>query len=47
MFTAKGQDMENYGVPPDVLVDHTPADFVSGHGRQIEKAIEAPRAGTH
>ena len=36
--------MENYGVPPDVLVDNTPADFLSGHDRQIEKAIETLRA---
>jgi tricorn protease len=35
-----GIDMENYGVPPDVLVDNTPADFLSHHDRQVEKAIE-------
>jgi tricorn protease len=40
VYTAKGENMENYGVPPDVLVDNTPADFFSGHDRQIEKAIE-------
>ncbi len=27
-------------VPPDVLVDNTPADFVKGRDAQIEKAIE-------
>jgi len=43
VFTAKGIDMENYGVPPDVTVDNTPADFLSGHDRQIEKAIEVLR----
>jgi tricorn protease len=32
--------MENYGVPPDVLIDNTPSDFLTGHDRQIEKAIE-------
>jgi tricorn protease len=42
-FTATGEDMENYGVPPDVLVDNGPADFLSGHDRQIEKAIEVLR----
>ena len=32
--------LEHYGVPPDVYVDNTPADFLSGHDRQIEKAVE-------
>jgi tricorn protease len=36
--------MENYGVPPDIYVDNTPADFLSGRDRQIEKAIEALKA---
>jgi tricorn protease len=40
VFTAKGENMENYGVQPDVYVDNTPADFAAGHDRQIEKAIE-------
>ena len=44
VFTASGENMENYGVPPDVLVDNTPADFLGGHDRQIEKAIETLRA---
>ena len=43
VYTAKGENMENYGVPPDVLVDNTPADFLAGHDRQIEKAIEVLR----
>ena len=30
VFTAKGENMENYGVPPDVYVDNTPADFLGG-----------------
>ncbi|MDR3700880.1 MAG: S41 family peptidase [Candidatus Sulfopaludibacter sp.] len=41
---ANGQNMENYGVPPDVWVDNTPADFLSGHDRQIEKAVETLKA---
>jgi tricorn protease len=45
VFTASGVDMENYGVPPDFTVDNTPADFLTGHDRQIEKAIEVIRAG--
>jgi tricorn protease len=44
VFTAKGENMENYGVPPDVWVDNTPADFLAGKDRQIEKAIETLRA---
>ena len=40
VFGAKGQDMENYGVPPDVEVDNTPLDFLAGHDRQVEKAVE-------
>ncbi len=44
VFTAKGENMENYGVPPDVFADNTPADFAAGHDRQIEKAIETLRA---
>jgi tricorn protease len=44
VYTASGQDFENYGVPPDVLVDNTPADYLSGHDRQIEKALEVLRS---
>jgi tricorn protease len=44
VFTARGENMENYGVVPDVLVDNGPADFLTGHDRQIEKAIEVLRA---
>jgi tricorn protease len=40
VYTATGENMENYGVPPDVLIDNTPSDFLTGHDRQIEKAIE-------
>jgi tricorn protease len=39
------QNMENYGVPPDVHVDNTPADFVKGRDAQIEKAVEVLKAG--
>jgi tricorn protease len=44
VFTAKGQNFENYGVPPDVQVDNTPADFLADRDRQIEKAVEVLRA---
>ncbi len=40
VFTAKGVSLENYGVQPNVTVDNTPADFLSGHDRQIERALE-------
>jgi len=40
VFTAKGVSLENYGVQPDVAVDNTPPDFLGGHDRQIEKAVE-------
>jgi len=44
VYTAAGENMENYGVQPDYFVDNGPADFFSGHDRQIEKAIEVLRA---
>jgi tricorn protease len=42
--TAKGENMENYGVQPDVYVDNGPEDYLAGRDRQIEKAIEVLRA---
>jgi tricorn protease len=44
VYTANGTNFENYGVPPDYYVDNTPPDFLTGHDRQIEKAIEVLRA---
>ncbi len=40
VFTASGESLENYGVQPDVFVDNGPEDFLTGHDRQIEKALE-------
>jgi tricorn protease len=40
VFGSKGQNLENYGVPPDIYIDNGPADFLVGHDRQVEKAIE-------
>jgi tricorn protease len=40
VWTVTGQNMENYGVPPDVYVDNTPADFIKGRDAQLEKAVE-------
>ena len=44
VWTISGQNMENYGVPPDVFVDNTPADFLKGRDAQIEKAVEVLKA---
>ncbi len=44
VWLANGQNMENYGVPPDVYVDNTPADFMKGKDAQIEKAVEVLKA---
>jgi tricorn protease len=44
VFTASGENLENYGVQPDVWVDNTPEDFLAGRDRQIEKAIEVLRS---
>jgi tricorn protease len=40
IWTVKGENMENYGVTPDVLVDNTPNDFVKGRDAQVEKAVD-------
>jgi tricorn protease len=44
VWTVTGQNMENYGVPPDVYVDNTPADFLRRRDAQIEKAVEVLKA---
>ena len=40
VWTASGENMENFGVKPDVYVDNTPEDFFKGSDAQIEKAVE-------
>jgi len=40
LWNVSGQNLENYGVPPDVYVDNTPADFLRGRDAQLEKAVE-------
>jgi tricorn protease len=40
VWTVSGDNMENYGVLPDVLIDNTPADFLQKRDAQIEKAVE-------
>ena len=44
VWTARGENMENFGVQPDVYVDNTPEDFVKGRDAQIEKAVETLKA---
>ena len=51
LWNISGQNLENYGVPPDVYVDNTPADFLKNFDAQLAKAVEvlkvevAARAG--
>jgi tricorn protease len=40
LWNVSGTNLENYGVPPDIYVDNTPADFLKGHDAQLEKAVE-------
>lgn len=40
VWTVTGENMENYGVPPDVYVDNLPGDFFKGRDAQLEKAVE-------
>jgi len=44
VWTASGDNMENFGVKPDVYVDNTPEDFFRGRDAQIEKAVEVLKA---
>ena len=40
VFTARGENMENYGVVPDIVIDNGPADFLAGRDKQIEAAVQ-------
>jgi tricorn protease len=40
LWNVNGTNLENYGVPPDVMVDNTPDDFLKGRDAQIERAVE-------
>lgn len=44
VWTAKGENLENFGVKPDVLIDNTPEDFSKGRDAQLEKAVELLKA---
>jgi tricorn protease len=39
-FTLEGRDLENWGVPPDVRVEYTPADTAAGRDPQLERALQ-------
>jgi tricorn protease len=39
-ITNGSQNMENFGVPPDVRVDNSPDSHAKGRDMQIEKAVE-------
>ncbi len=43
VWLATGENMENYGVPPDVYVDNTPDTHLQKRDAQIEKAVETLR----
>jgi tricorn protease len=36
----KRTNMENYGVPPDILVENTPEDNLAGRDRELEVAVQ-------
>jgi tricorn protease len=44
LWDVGGQNLENYGVPPEVAVDNRPEDFFAGRDRQLERAVEVLRA---
>jgi tricorn protease len=44
IWTAKGENMENFGVKPDILIDNTPDDFSKGRDAQLEKAVKLLKA---
>jgi len=39
-YTLDRRNMENYGCPPHIRVEHTPEDIVAGRDRQLERAIQ-------
>lgn len=40
LWNVNRTNLENYGVPPDVYVDNTPADFLAGLDAQLKKAVD-------
>jgi tricorn protease len=39
-FDDVGWRVENYGTDPDIEVDNAPQDYLAGHDRQLERAVE-------
>lgn len=39
-YTLDGRDLENWGVPPDLRVENTPADTAAGRDPQLERAVQ-------
>ena len=37
---ADGQNLENFGVQPDVVIDNTPEDWLAGRDKRLERAVE-------
>jgi tricorn protease len=40
LWNVRGQNLENFGVPPDIYVDNTPEDFFRGRDAQLERAVQ-------
>jgi tricorn protease len=40
IWSITGQNLENYGVPPDILVEHNPLDDLNGKDSQLDAAIK-------
>lgn len=40
LFDKDRTNMENYGVRPDILIENTPEDTLSGRDRQLEAAVQ-------
>ncbi|HYL09885.1 MAG TPA: S41 family peptidase [Candidatus Acidoferrales bacterium] len=47
LWNVSGQNLENFGVPADVRVDNTPADYFAGRDAQLEKAVEVLKEELH
>ena len=43
VWSTRGYNLENYGVPPDIYIDNTPEDFLAGRDAQLKKAVEVLR----
>ena len=46
-YTNDGRDMENLGIPPDIRVESTLADFAAGKDVQLERAVHELMKSLH